>query len=165
VSRAEFRDLMNEMPLQAPRDLIFLGRCVAILSGMCSGLNPEFNLFGGLAPFARQLMAEEGGDWLDRILKWLVEEGRSLVSLPARLTSVLAGLENGDLVVTARAAPELERRLHSLGRSVDRLVASVVCAALLLAGTVLYLNGDRGLGVGALVLAVLALAGIVLSAR
>ena len=161
----EFRDLMNEMPFQAPRDLIFLGRCVAILSGMCSGLNPEFNLFGGLAPFARQLMAEEGGDWLDRLLDWLVEEGRSLVSLPARLTSVLAGLENGDLVVTARAAPELERRLHSLGRSVDRLVASVVFAALLLAGTVLYLNGERGLGVGALVLAVLALAGIVLSAR
>jgi hypothetical protein len=30
---------------------------------------------------------------------------------------------------------------------------------------VLYINGERGLGVGALVLAVLALAGIVLSAR
>jgi predicted unusual protein kinase regulating ubiquinone biosynthesis (AarF/ABC1/UbiB family) len=161
----QFRDLMLEMPFQVPRDLIFLGRCVAILSGMCTGLNPEFNLFEGLAPFARQLLAEEGGDWFDRLLGWLAEEGRSLVTLPTRLDSALTRMESGDLVVTARAAPELERSLNNLRRSVDRLVASAVFAALLLAGTLLTINGERSLGAGALVLAALALAGIVFSKR
>jgi predicted unusual protein kinase regulating ubiquinone biosynthesis (AarF/ABC1/UbiB family) len=41
----QFRDLLYELPFQVPTDLIFLGRCVAILSGMCTGLNPDFNLF------------------------------------------------------------------------------------------------------------------------
>ena len=47
-----------------PSDLIFLGRCVAILSGICTGLEPDFNLFQELAPFAQSLVSEEGGDWL-----------------------------------------------------------------------------------------------------
>jgi predicted unusual protein kinase regulating ubiquinone biosynthesis (AarF/ABC1/UbiB family) len=153
----EFRDLMYEMPFQIPRDLIFLGRCVAILSGMCTGLNPDFNLFEGLAPFARRLLAEEGGEWIDRVLDWLLGEGRRLASLPARLDSVLTRLEKGDLVVTAKAAPGLERRFLALERSVNRLVASVVFASLLLAGTALILNGERVLGLAAMGLAVLTL--------
>jgi len=161
----EFRDLMNEMPFQAPRDLIFLGRCVAILSGMCSGLNPEFNLFGGLAPFARQLVAEEAGDWLDRLLDWLAEEGRSLIALPARLNSALTRMESGDLIVMARAAPDLERRLQSLERSVDRLVASIVFASLLVVGTVLVLNGERGLGLAGMALGSLALLLVLVRSR
>jgi predicted unusual protein kinase regulating ubiquinone biosynthesis (AarF/ABC1/UbiB family) len=151
----EFRDLMYEMPFQIPRDLIFLGRCVAILSGMCTGLDPEFNLFDALAPFARQLVAEESGAWFDRLLAWLVEEGKALASLPGRLDSALTRLDRGDLVVTARAAPELERRLKSVERSVDRLVAAVVFASLLLAGTLLVLNGERSLGLAAVGLAAL----------
>ena len=161
----EFRDLMAEMPFQVPRDLIFLGRCLAILSGMCIGLNPEFNLFEGLAPFARQLVAEEGGDWLDRLLGWLMEEGRSLAALPTRLNSALGRLESGDLVVTARAAPDLERSLRGLGHSVDRLVASVVFAALLLAGTLLVLNGERPIGLAAMGLGLLTLVLVLLRAR
>jgi predicted unusual protein kinase regulating ubiquinone biosynthesis (AarF/ABC1/UbiB family) len=161
----EFRDLMYEMPFQIPRDLIFLGRCVAILSGMCTGLNPDFNLFEGLAPFARRLLAEEGGEWIDRVLDWLLDEGRRLASLPARLDSVLTRLEKGDLVVTAKAAPGLERRFLALERSVDRLVASVVFASLLLAGTVLILNGERVLGLAGMGLAVLTLALVLVRSR
>jgi predicted unusual protein kinase regulating ubiquinone biosynthesis (AarF/ABC1/UbiB family) len=153
----QFQDLLYEMPFQVPNDLIFLGRCVAILSGMCTGLNPDFNLFAGLAPFAQELVAEEGGDWLDTLLQWLTEQGGTLVSLPGRVSSTLARLERGDLVVTARAAPELERDLRSLSRSANRLVAAVVFAALLLAGTLLILNGDRLMGGIGLGLAFLAL--------
>ena len=158
----QFQDLLHEMPFQVPNDLIFLGRCVAILSGMCSGLNPEFNLFAGLAPFAQQLLAEEGGDWLDTLLAWLTEQGGVLVGLPGRVVSTLAKIERGDLVVTARAAPGLERELRSLTRSANRLVAAVVFAALLLAGTLLTLNGNQLLGGIGLGLALLALAWMLL---
>ena len=41
----EFGDLMYEMPFQVPNNLILFGRCVGILSGMASGLDPQFNVF------------------------------------------------------------------------------------------------------------------------
>lgn len=152
----QFRDLMVEMPFQVPTDLVFLGRCVAILSGMCTGLNPEFNLFEGLAPFAQRLVAEQRGDWLEVLLKRLAREAAALASIPSRLETSLGRLERGELVVMASAAPDLDRRLVRLTRAVDRLIGAVVFAALLLGGAVLYVSGERligGIGFGLAVLA------------
>jgi len=102
----EFRDLLYEMPFQMPADLIFLGRCVAILSGMCTGLDPDFNLFSELAPFARTMLTAEGGGVnVDSALTWLIEQVRVLVGLPGRLDGLLSRVERGELMVVARAAP------------------------------------------------------------
>jgi predicted unusual protein kinase regulating ubiquinone biosynthesis (AarF/ABC1/UbiB family) len=158
---AQFRDVMYEMPFQVPSDLIFLGRCLAILSGMCTGLNPAFNVFEGLAPFARRLLEEEGGDWLDRLLRWLAEAGRSLASLPDRLDGVLTDLQAGKLTVTARADPSLDLSLTRLARAINRLTATGLFATLLVVGTLLYLNGEKTLGAIALFLAILVVPGIV----
>jgi len=51
----QFRELMYEMPFQLPHNLLVAGRTVAILSGMCTGLDPNFNLWGQLAPYAQKL--------------------------------------------------------------------------------------------------------------
>ncbi len=153
-----FRELLYEMPFQLPGDMIFLGRCIAILSGMCTGLDPEFNVFAELTPFARQLLAEEDGGWLGALLEMLAGQGGALLRLPARLTSALDQLERGQLTVSAQASPELDRRLRRLTTSLDQLVAAVVFAGLLLSGTLLFITGERagGLGVAALAFAALA---------
>ncbi len=39
---------MYTMPFQFPQNLLMLGRTVAIFSGMCTGLNPDFNLWAQL---------------------------------------------------------------------------------------------------------------------
>ncbi len=161
----QFRDLLYDMPFQVPTDLIFLGRCVAILSGMCTGLDPDFNLFEGLAPFARQLMQDEQGEWFDVLLKWLREEAGSLARLPGRLNSTLNRIEDGSLTVTARAAPSLELRLVRLTRALDRLVWAVVFGALLLVGALLYTSGERSLGAAGLGLALLAFIRMLLPGR
>ncbi len=49
----EFGDLLYEMPFQVPEDLILLGRCLSILSGMASGLDREFKVWDGIAPYAK----------------------------------------------------------------------------------------------------------------
>jgi predicted unusual protein kinase regulating ubiquinone biosynthesis (AarF/ABC1/UbiB family) len=152
----QFRDVMYEMPFQVPVDLIFLGRCLGILSGMCTGLDPAFNIFEGIAPFARGLLEEEGGDWLDRILKWLAGSGRTLLSLPGRLDSALADLEAGRLTVTAKADPALDRSLTRLARAINSLVAAVVFAVLLLVGALLYISGAEALAAIAGILALVA---------
>jgi hypothetical protein len=64
--------------------------------------------------------------------------------------------ERGDLLVTARADPALDRSLSRLTRAINRLVAAVLFGALLLAGAQLYLNGQPLLGAIGLALAVLA---------
>jgi predicted unusual protein kinase regulating ubiquinone biosynthesis (AarF/ABC1/UbiB family) len=153
---SQFRDVIYEMPFQVPADLIFLGRCLGILSGMCTGLDPAFNVFEGIAPFARALLEEEGGDWLDKILKALAESGRTLVSLPGRLDTVLSDLETGRLTVTARADPALDRSLTRLTRAINSLVAAVVFAVLLLVGALLYVNGAEAMAAVAGILALVA---------
>lgn len=142
----EFRDLLYDMPFQMPEDLIYLGRCVAILSGMCTGLDPEFNLFEGLGPFVDQLLTDEGGDWLRILLDLFGEQAKALATLPTRLDSTLAKIEGGELLITAKAAPDLIKDIHKLTRSINRLVGAVVFAALLLTGSLLYVTGDRVIG-------------------
>jgi predicted unusual protein kinase regulating ubiquinone biosynthesis (AarF/ABC1/UbiB family) len=138
----EYRDLLYEMPFQLPSDLIFLGRCVAILSGMCTGLNPNFNLFKGLLPFARSILGE-GGDLMDEMVEWLRKIATLIAAMPSRIDAVLGMIENGELVVKTKPSTGLDRRLRSLTRAVNRLSVSAVFVGLLLAGTILYVNGER----------------------
>ncbi len=153
----QFRDLLYELPFQLPSDLVYLGRCVAILSGMCTGLDPDFNLFEGLAPFARQLLAEEGRPWVEVLLHVLAVQGRALIALPARLDSVIDRIDRGTLTVTARAGPELERQVAGLTRAINRLVGAVVFLGLLVVGALLWISGETLFGALGLALALAAL--------
>lgn len=154
----EYRDVLYEMPFQFPSDLIFLGRCVAILSGMCIGLDSEFNAFKAIEPFARDLVAEEGGDWLDTLLELLTEQVRALSTLPSRLDKVLLQAAQGELVVMARLAPELEQKIDGLQKVATRMIAAIVFAALLVVSSRFYLDEDKIFGYILLGLAMLALA-------
>ncbi len=131
----EFRELLYDMPFQVPQNLILAGRCVAILSGMCTGLDPEFNVWEGLMPVAQKLMAEETQSgwqaWLDEALEFL----RTLLTLPRQLTGLAARIERGELEMRA---PELERRVARLETAMRKTAGAVVFAALLAGGVQLY---------------------------
>jgi len=133
-----FRDLMYNMPFQLPQNLLLLGRTVSILSGMCSGLDPQFNLWGQLAPYATKLVSQEvGSNW--RV--WLDEAGnvlKELIVIPSKMGRVLSQVERGDLTVQV---PTISRQLGHLERSVNRLTGSILFAALLLGGVMFYGNG------------------------
>jgi predicted unusual protein kinase regulating ubiquinone biosynthesis (AarF/ABC1/UbiB family) len=133
-----FRDLMYNMPFQLPQNLLLLGRSVAILSGMCIGLDPQFNLWSQLAPYATKLVSQEVGSnwrvWLDEIGNVLKE----LISIPSKLGRVLSQVERGDLTIQV---PTVSRQLSHLERSVNRLTGSVLFASFLLGGVILYGNG------------------------
>lgn len=134
----EFRQLVYTLPFQVPHDLILLGRAVAILAGMCTGLDPQFNVWHALAPFARQLLAEEDGDWeqwLGKATDWVLTGLR----LPLRLDNVLEIVERGRLQV---AMPELSAHLKSIEASMRRMVGALVFAALLMGSVQLYLAGE-----------------------
>lgn len=135
----QFRELMYEMPFQLPHNLLLLGRTMAILSGMCTGLDPNFNLWGLLAPYAQKMVTEEGISnwevWLDEIGD-LVKE---LIGLPAQTGRVLTRLERGELSVNT---PQVNRQIYHLESAVNRLVGSIIFAAFLFGGVLLYQSGN-----------------------
>jgi predicted unusual protein kinase regulating ubiquinone biosynthesis (AarF/ABC1/UbiB family) len=143
------RDVMVETPFQVPNDLLMLVRTVAILSGMCTGLDPNFNLWEELAPYARKLVEEQASSAfnLDNILSKVGDIVQVMVALPSQASRVLAQMESGGLVVQL---PQVMREFRTLGRSIDRLTAGLVFAALLVSGVMLLNGGNAQLGQGLL---------------
>jgi predicted unusual protein kinase regulating ubiquinone biosynthesis (AarF/ABC1/UbiB family) len=133
---SEYRDLLYDLPIQIPDNILYLGRCVAILSGMCTGLNPEFNVWKGLTPFAEELIQEEAGELWKQILEEVKTWSKLIFNLPVRLEATLTKLESGRIAVRT---PDLERRLWRLERSNRKLVGAVLFAALLTSGIQLTL--------------------------
>ncbi len=151
---SEFRDILYEMPFQMPENLIFLGRCVAILSGMCTGLNSDFNVWLGLAPFAKQIIQEEtlhGFDfWKDEI----GDIGRAMINLPRRVDQTLRKIERGDMVVDT---PQLNRYAGRLEKTGQRMIHALIFATFFFSGIQLYLAHQPQFGVGLLIVALIPL--------
>jgi len=149
----QYRDLLLDMPFQVPQNLIYVVRTVAILSGMCTGLDPDVNLWQQVGPYARRLVQDEAttgiGGWLDEIGDALL----AMLALPAQASRALARIDGTGVPVRDE---QVGRALRSLNRSVDRLGASVIAAGLLIAGSVLVAAGDTGGGTVLFVLSGLA---------
>jgi predicted unusual protein kinase regulating ubiquinone biosynthesis (AarF/ABC1/UbiB family) len=153
----EFRGLLYNLPFQIPQDLILLGRAVGILSGICTGLDPNFNVWQSITPYAQKLLKEEalqGGQlWLDA-LRGIAQD---LINLPKRVNDLLDKLERGDLIVQEiRHSRQLDRIEHALYLG----AAALVFGASLLGGIQMYLGGDRLFGLALLLLAGLAFGSI-----
>jgi predicted unusual protein kinase regulating ubiquinone biosynthesis (AarF/ABC1/UbiB family) len=131
----EFGQLMYELPFQLPHDLIFLARTVAILSGMCTGLDPNFNVWQHLVPFAQKLVSSETAGGLDYWFQELRTLAGKLAGLPRRVDVVLERIESGELVVQI---PKLETRLQVMEKKLDRIRWSV-WFMLVLVGGILFL--------------------------
>lgn len=132
----EFRTLMYTMPFQIPQDIIFLARAVGILSGMCTGLDPEFNVWNHLAPYANKLLISEGKSSSD---VWLEEAKQligSLILMPKKLDNVLSRIEKGDVEVRT---PEVTHQAARIEKALRQLGWGVIFAAFLLGGVQLLI--------------------------
>ena len=134
----EFGDLLYEMPFQVPENLIMLGRCVSILSGIASGLDPDFNVWNGLAPYTRKLVQADGRGRVESILREIAGVARVLAGLPRRADTFISRAEQGKLEVRM---PELKHHVARLERGVRKLAGSIIFAAGLVACTELFLAG------------------------
>lgn len=140
----EFRELLYTMPFQIPQDFIFLARAVGILSGMCTGLDPDFNVWEHLEPYARKLIAEEmkekRGFWFEE-LKGYIE---ALIHYPTRVQRVLEKIEAGDLNVHT---PAVEKEVMRIEMALRQFIAVIIFLAFFLGAIQVYLAGQWGLAV------------------
>jgi predicted unusual protein kinase regulating ubiquinone biosynthesis (AarF/ABC1/UbiB family) len=150
------------MPFQVPNDLIMLGRTVAILSGMCTGLEPDFNLWNQIAPYARKLIEKEAKTGIN---DWLAEFGnvlQVLIALPSQASRVLAQTESSGLMVQS---PQMGREVRSLTKSVDRLTGGLIFVGLLIGGVMFYNAGSITYGQAMLGAALTALLWVLFSRK
>jgi predicted unusual protein kinase regulating ubiquinone biosynthesis (AarF/ABC1/UbiB family) len=135
----EFRDILYDMPFQLPQDLIFLGRAVGILSGMCTGLDPQINVFEHISPFTQKIIKEEAQhDWR----YWVgeaTEIGRKMIALPGRADALITRMERGELNVRD---PQLSENIKKLEKTMSKAVWGIIFAAFLFASIQLSNSGQ-----------------------
>jgi predicted unusual protein kinase regulating ubiquinone biosynthesis (AarF/ABC1/UbiB family) len=132
----EYRELMYAMPFQIPQDIIFLARAVGILSGMCTGLDPEFNVWDHIAPYAKKLLVDEGKRSSDIWLEEAKQIVGALLLMPKKIDKTLARIERGEIAVKT---PEVNRQVAQIEKALRQLGWGVIFAALLLGGVQLFI--------------------------
>jgi predicted unusual protein kinase regulating ubiquinone biosynthesis (AarF/ABC1/UbiB family) len=140
----EYRDVIYEMPFQIPTDLLFVGRAVAILFGMASTLDPDFDPWQAIKPFATEMAASEvKRDWRG-ILGEMEKATRLVLSLPTQADKFLSQANRGQLAVRTSWSPEATRTVRRVEAAVNRLAWAVIFAALLAAAVAIYITQGGG---------------------
>lgn len=149
----EFRELIYTFPFQVPHDLIFLARAVGILSGICTGLDPNFNVWNHIAPYAQKLIANQSFRSkliIAEVKKWL----ESILGIPGEVHEVLSQLNQGKIEVQSAM---LSKQIKDLELAVHQLTLAVIFGVCLFLGVYMvimhtFLPGALLLGVSLIVL-------------
>ncbi|QCR19124.1 ABC1 kinase family protein [Agrococcus sp. SGAir0287] len=144
----EFQELLRTLPFQLPEDMLLVIRAMSLTSGVCSSLDPAFNIWDAVEPFASRLLQEERGNVVQDVARQTIDAARVAAGLPQRIDAAVTRIEEGRLQV---ATPRLERRLERVDRGQGRIVSAVLFAGLLVGGAVL--QGD-GVGFGTVLMVV-----------
>lgn len=131
---SQFGDVVRSLPFQLPENFLLVIRAMSLTSGVCSALDPEFNLWDSVEPYAAQLLRDEGGNVVKDLAQQAVEIAGIAWRLPKRVDAVVSRIEDGTVAVQS---PRLERRVARLEHAARRLVSAVLFAALLIAGALL----------------------------
>jgi predicted unusual protein kinase regulating ubiquinone biosynthesis (AarF/ABC1/UbiB family) len=130
----EFGEVMRALPFQLPEDFLLIIRAMSLTSGLCSALDPEFNIWEAVEPYAQRLLAEESRGVVADLASQAVAFARTAAALPGRVDALATRIDEGRLSVQS---PAVERRLARLDRLLRRVVSAVLFAGLLVGGVLL----------------------------
>lgn len=130
----EFGDMVRRLPLQLPEDMLLLIRAVSLTSGMCSGLDPAFNVWDAAEPYAARLLRDESGTLMQDMAEQAMANAATTWRLPKRIDDIITRVDDGNVSFdTSR----LERRLDRLEGIARRIASGVLFAAMLIGGALL----------------------------
>lgn len=130
----DFESVVRDLPVQLPENLFLIIRSLSMVSGLCSSLNPSFNIWEVVEPYASELIEEEKGGAAGTVAKEALNFVRLTLGLPGRLDSLVQRLENGELSV---ATPRLDRRVAGLELLARGVISAVLFTGFVVGGTVL----------------------------
>jgi predicted unusual protein kinase regulating ubiquinone biosynthesis (AarF/ABC1/UbiB family) len=130
----EFGDVVRRLPFQLPENFLLIVRAMSLTSGMCSSLDPAFNIWSAVEPYSDQLIRDERGNVVADVAKQAFSTVRLLANLPREIDELASRINEGRLTVQT---PRLDRQLSSLQRLARQVIGAVVFAALLIGGILL----------------------------
>ncbi|MCR2799702.1 AarF/UbiB family protein [Microbacterium sp. zg-Y818] len=130
----EFGDVVRDMPFQLPENFLLIIRAMSLVSGVCSALEPGFNMWEAIEPYAGQLMRDERGNVVQDAARQALSNAAVAAALPRRLDGFLDRIEDGRIAVQT---PRLDRRLARLERAARRIVSAILFGGLLVGGALL----------------------------
>ncbi len=130
----EFGETVRSLPVQLPEKLLLLLRAVSLTSGMCSGLDPNFNIWEPVQPYAEKLIRDQSGGAVRDLGAQAVSSAGILWRLPGRVETTLDKLDSGALRFDISS---LETRLDRIIRVAFRAVSAVLFGGMLIGGALL----------------------------
>ena len=130
----EFGDVVRSLPFQLPENFLLIVRAMSLTSGMCSSLDPAFNIWNSIEPYSAQLIRAEGGNVVQATAKQVASVAAIIARLPQRLDSLTTRFDDGTVSVQT---PRIERRLVIIERTARQIVSAILFAALLIGGILL----------------------------
>jgi predicted unusual protein kinase regulating ubiquinone biosynthesis (AarF/ABC1/UbiB family) len=133
----EFGEVVRALPFQLPENFLLIVRAMSLTSGMCSSLNPAFNIWDAVEPYAARLLREQGGNVVQSFLREAASVAGTLARLPKRVDDLATRIEEGRVAVDI---PKLDRRLSRIERLASRVISAAIFAGLLIGG--IYLRSQ-----------------------
>ncbi|AWB86173.1 ABC1 kinase family protein [Mycetocola zhujimingii] len=127
----EFGDVVRSLPFQLPENFLLVIRAMSLTSGVCSSLDPKFNLWDSIEPYATQLLRDEGGNVVKDAAQQVLDVAGLALRLPRRLDDLITRFHDGTVSVQSSA---LDRRVARLERIAQRAVSAILFAGLLVGG-------------------------------
>jgi predicted unusual protein kinase regulating ubiquinone biosynthesis (AarF/ABC1/UbiB family) len=130
----EFGDVVRALPFQLPENFLLIVRAMSLTSGVCSALDPQFNIWDAVEPFATQILRDESRGMVGDLLQQTGDAMSTAWRLPQRLDGIITRFEEGTVAVDLS---RLERRIDGLERLAARMLAAILFAGLLIGGILL----------------------------
>lgn len=118
----ESRQLLFQLPFQIPQNVMYLGRALALLSGVITMLAPDFNLVREAQPLAQRWVSTQQTSILDGVLQY----GRTLIGIPNRLERILTQFERGTISLNTSALERQIQQLHASQRRRDWVIIGLL---------------------------------------
>lgn len=149
----EFGEVVRSLPFQLPENFLLVIRSMSLTSGLCSSLDPEFNLWDAVEPYAAKLLRDQGGGIVQSVGREALSVAGTAWRLPGRLDAVVDRIESGRLVANS---PRIEQRMARLERAAQRIVSAVLFVGLFVGGILLRVD-EPGWGIALIVTSVVPL--------
>ncbi|MBD3758547.1 MAG: AarF/ABC1/UbiB kinase family protein [Microbacterium sp.] len=130
----EFGDVVRALPFQLPENFLLIVRAMSLTSGVCSALDPQFNIWDAVEPFATQILRDESRGMVGDLLQQTGDAMSTAWRLPQRIDGIITRFEEGTVAVDLS---RLERRIDGLERLAARMLAAILFAGLLIGGILL----------------------------
>ena len=140
---------------QVPKDWVLLERTLLLLIGLCTELDASWNPMAVIAPYLERVVLTGDRDWGSLMLSAMKEVARVAATLPDDLQRTLTRANAGELEIRV---PEIVAAAELIYAGAHQLIYAVIGIA---AGVVAYQAFDRGRGLLATALVLVAIAAFI----